>query len=215
MARHLALAALVALFSLSCSGSLPGNPDAVAVNISPEHVRVTLANTVQFTATVTGTMDRAVDWTTLGAQCSGRACGMIDANGLYTAPDTLPDADAVTVRARSRADPNAAGEASVAVASFVSVEVNPASRLILSGGTQRFNAVVNGSPNTGVWWTIDGDDCDDARCGTIDEQGFYRAPEHVTAPKRLKIVAVPLADPNRPGLGNVSLMSSTVIGGRD
>lgn len=175
MRGHLGIAALFVLL-VACPGPPPAEADAVAVRVSPDHVRVTLANSLQFTATVSGTMNRTVDWTVSGDQCSGAACGTIDSNGLYTAPDTLPENELVTVSARSRVDQNAGGEAAVYIGSLVDVVVNPAARLVLSGGSQRFTAAVTGSPNTSVSWMIDGDDCDPDRCGTINQDGWYRAP---------------------------------------
>ena len=210
MTRHLALVTSLVLATAGCPGPPPAEADAVAVSISPDYVRVILGNTVQFTATVTGTTNRAVDWTLTGAECSGTACGTIDANGVYTAPDTVPIAESVRVSARARADENASDEATVVIGSLVSVLVSPAGRLIFGGGSQRFTATVTGSANTAVSWSIEGDDCDPVRCGTIDDAGLYRAPNRVINPAWLLVSATAHADRSRSGSADVTVMSSPI-----
>jgi hypothetical protein len=210
MTRHLALIALFALATLGCPGPGPAEPEAVAVSISPDRIRLTLGNSLQFTATVTGTMNRAVDWTVSGAGCSGAACGTIDANGLYTAPDTLPAEDRVTVTARARADENASAEASLTIGSLVSVLVTPSTRFVEVGSSQRFSATVTGSANTAVFWTVEGDDCDAMQCGDVDDTGLYRAPDRVPIPTRIIVAATAYADQSRSGSANVTVTSSTI-----
>jgi TonB family protein len=63
-------------------------------------------------ATVTGTKERAVEWSIKGPGCSGSACGKM-VGDLYVAPTVLPNPPEVILTATSKADPTA--KASVTV----------------------------------------------------------------------------------------------------
>ena len=81
----------------------------VVVTVSPATASVALGQSQQFSATVTGTINQAVAWTVDG----GSTFGTVDANGLYTAPATLPTPASATVRATSAADPTRNATATV------------------------------------------------------------------------------------------------------
>ncbi len=75
------------------------------VSISPtSDVQMLSGSSQKFLATVTGTSDSGVTWSVSGKGCSGDTCGTI-ANGLYMAPNVLPNPPSVTVKATS-SDPN-------------------------------------------------------------------------------------------------------------
>src|SRR5579864_5998013 len=76
----------------------------VAVSISPVSASLISGGTQQFTATVTGTSNTAVTWSTTG--------GTITANGLYTSPAT---AGTYSVTATSVADSSKSASATVTV----------------------------------------------------------------------------------------------------
>jgi formylglycine-generating enzyme required for sulfatase activity len=84
-------------------------PDGIAVAVVPATDAVHLGYSRQFSATVTGTAARKVTWSV----DEGPAHGMIDTEGVYTAPAILPDPPEATVRAVSVADPSKSGTASV------------------------------------------------------------------------------------------------------
>jgi len=78
-----------------------------SVRVSPHLAVVVQGGTKQFTATVFGAENEDVIWSVVEA-----GGGEIDANGFYTAPDTL---GTYTIRATSVEDPESYGEATVRV----------------------------------------------------------------------------------------------------
>ena len=76
----------------------------VAVSISPSSASLLTGGTQQFTATITGTSNTAVTWSTTG--------GIVSSDGLYTAPAT---AGTYSVTATSQADTTKSASAMVAV----------------------------------------------------------------------------------------------------
>lgn len=85
----------------------------VVVQVSPASPTVRLINTEQFSASVTGTINTAVNWSIAGGGCSGTDCGTIDTTGLYRAPWCVPSPAGVTVTATSVADSTKTGTAVV------------------------------------------------------------------------------------------------------
>ena len=78
-----------------------------SVRVSPHLAVVVQGGTKQFTATVFGAENEDVIWSVVEA-----GGGEIDANGFYTAPDTI---GTYTIRATSVEDPESYGEATVRV----------------------------------------------------------------------------------------------------
>jgi len=85
------------------------NSPVVGLSMSPSSATLSSSATKQFTATVTGTSNTAVIWST--------SFGSITSSGLYTAP-TVQSSTSVTVTAASKADP--------AVSVSAAVTINPA-----------------------------------------------------------------------------------------
>ena len=77
---------------------------AIVIHVEPSVVTVNLAQTQQFTATVTGTSNTKVTWAVNGTAGGNATIGTIDANGLYRAPAILPNPSTVNVTAISAAD---------------------------------------------------------------------------------------------------------------
>jgi hypothetical protein len=91
----------------------------IAVFVSPTSATVAPGATQQFLANVAGDNSNAgVSWSVSGAGCSGTACGTIDANGLYAAPNLSPAPPTVTVTATSIADASKTASATVTIATF-------------------------------------------------------------------------------------------------
>lgn len=87
----------------------------VAVAVSPASASISPGATQQFTASVTGTSDTAVTWTTSGTGCGGTNCGTISTGGLYTAPTTVPSPATVTITATSVFDPAESASSEVTI----------------------------------------------------------------------------------------------------
>lgn len=136
------------------------NPENVKVNVSPPSGSAQLGATLQFTATVTGTVNTAVFWsvnTFVGGQTS---VGFIDGKGDYTAPLNLPPNNQVTVTATSQEDTTKSASATVtilATASGITVIISPQNPSVVFDGSQsiQFTASVSGTSNTAVTWSVD------------------------------------------------------------
>src|SRR5919108_745029 len=153
-------------------------PQAVAVTIQPSAVTLQPLGSQRFTADVANAVDRSVDWSI----SEGAAGGSVDASGLYSAPAANGTFHLV---ATSRADPKASATAVVTVIALppgISISIAPAKVTLTPGSTQRFNAVVSGSADTAITWSVG----EGSAGGAIDGSGLYTAPDqtgtyHVTA----------------------------------
>jgi hypothetical protein len=105
------LAVAAAVTMSSCGGG--GGSTPITVNITTDVSNIETFQTVQFTASVTGTSNTAVTWQ-LACGTTGSVCGSITASGLYVAPNTVPtisttqstDPATLTVTATSQANAN-------------------------------------------------------------------------------------------------------------
>ena len=111
--------------SSSSSTSTPGTQ--VHVALSQASATVTVAGTMQFTATVQGTTNASVTWSVDSVTGGNATVGTITTNGMYTAP---AQAGTHTVMATSVADPTKTASAQVTVTTAsgsVTVSVSPQS----------------------------------------------------------------------------------------
>jgi hypothetical protein len=186
----------------------------ISVSVSPGSASIQTGQTQQFSATVTGTANVAVNWT---VSCSVASCGTVSASGLYTAPATIPPGGplTVTVTATSQANGTSTGSAVITVtAPPISVTVNPSSATISAGGTQQFTATVTNTTNTAVTWTISGAGCSGPGnpCGTINAStGLYTAPAIPPTPNAITITATSQADPTRSGTASMTIQAVVTI----
>jgi len=79
----------------------------VSISISPTSATLNPGQSRPFTATVSGSSNKAVSWS-LSPQA-----GTLSSSGLYTAPSTVTSQQIVTITATSAADPSQAGAATV------------------------------------------------------------------------------------------------------
>jgi TonB family protein len=91
-------------------GDVPLNPpsrsETIVTIYSPPSLRVPVGGSQTITAVAKGNTDTAVTWSVTGPGCTGLACGMMS-DGLYVAPDSLPNPPLVTLKATSKADSTA------------------------------------------------------------------------------------------------------------
>jgi hypothetical protein len=202
-------AALVPLLlSLSGCGGGPGAPPPVLVrvSISPSQATVTAGATQVFFASVTGTANHAVTWKVNGIIGGDVTSGTISGTGLYAAPNTIPAPATVTVSALSQADPTKSAAASITIAVGVTVSPNSVS-LNIGGVQQQFTAVVSGSGNSAVDWTVNGLPPGDPNTtfGTITTSGLYTSPNAIPNPPNFSVTATAQADPTRSGSAGVGI----------
>ena len=86
---------------------------AVTVTISPSYTQLVAGQTLQFSATVSGSSDTRVVWQVNNANGGGADSGTISDGGLYTPPSALPNPALVTVTAQARVNRQISASASV------------------------------------------------------------------------------------------------------
>lgn len=93
--------------------------NAVTISVAPATATVAGEATQQFSATVTGTTNRAVTWSVNDVVGGNATVGTISTAGLYMAPSAVPSTNPVTVKATSAADSSKSATASVTVTALV------------------------------------------------------------------------------------------------
>lgn len=202
----------VCLFAIAictgCGSSSSSGPQKINVTVSPNANPVTVGVnlTQQFTATVSGTSNQAVTWSVSGASCTGAACGTISPTGLYTAPGAvLMNPATVTVTATSQADANQSRNVNVRIVDIL-VSVLPSSATVALNGTQQF--VAQSNPAAPVTWSVSGNGCAGAACGTVSSTGLYTAPAALPNPTTVTVKATSTAETSQSGSALVTLVSS-------
>ena len=85
------------------------------ITVSPQNPVLPIGGAIQFSASVTGNQDTAVNWSINGVEGTSGAYGTITANGLYTAPQSLPTPAYISLTASSAADLSATAGTNVHV----------------------------------------------------------------------------------------------------
>ena len=122
----------------------------VSVTVAPPSATLTLGANQQFTATVQNAADSSVTWSVNGVIGGTSLLGLVDANGVYTAPPVMPASGSVVVQATAVAAPTASGSATVTIQApaplIPSVTPNPVSvgplALTITGSHFESGAVV-------------------------------------------------------------------------
>lgn len=172
----------------------------VTVSVNPPSADVELGAPRNFAASVAGSgnPNRSVTWIVSGAGCSGAACGTVDANGSYVAPQVRPAPTSVTLTARSVADASKSGTAAIQLTSNFTLTVSGPSN-VTAGTSAQYTATLtpapNSNPSTAVSWSVSGAGCSGTACGTITASGSYTAPATPPSPNTIVITATPAADP--------------------
>jgi hypothetical protein len=179
---------------------------AVIITISPAAPSVNIGSTEQFTASVQNAADSSVTWTISGTGCSGASCGTVSTSGLYTAPSTVPSPPAVTIKATSVEDTATFDSTTVTVVSPVSVFSWPTKAQVTFGATHQFGAIVSGTTDTSVTWSVSGAGCSGAACGTISNTGLYTAPASVPTPETVTVTVTSQVDPGKSASATVEIM---------
>ena len=92
-------------------------PD-VRVSISPAGVTLAVNSAQQFSASVSGGPNNAVQWSVNGITGGDRTVGTISESGLYIAPSAVPSPNTVTVTATSQADTSESASASATITPY-------------------------------------------------------------------------------------------------
>ena len=186
---------------------------AVSVSLSPSTGGVVPGGSLEFVATVSGTSNSVVIWSLSGAGCSGIACGQITGQGVYLAPSTAPTPPVVTVTATSLADLSASASANVFVGTALNaaVSVSPATAGVVVGHQQLFTALVTGTSNSAVTWSVAGSGCSQASCGVISSSGVYAAPNTIPTPAVVTVTATSVANPLKSSTATVTILPPIAV----
>jgi hypothetical protein len=195
----LILLSFSALTWVSCGGGGGGGgnppPPAVTISISPTTATVEIGDTAQFTATVRNTTNTAVTWQVNTIDGGNTTVGTISTAGLYTAPASVPDPAAVTVKAISQADSTKSAFATVTIK--LRITVTPGTATVPAVGTQQFTVLVEGVANTDVEWQVNGTPGGSSSLGTISAAGLFTAPSAIPAGGAITVSAVAQADTSK------------------
>jgi len=203
------LYALLALGLVSCGGGgTPPAPQPVSVTISPTTASVEINNTVQFTATVQNTSNRAVTWLVNDVEGGNATVGTISSRGLYTAPATVPNPNSVTVKAVSQADTSKSASATVMITPIITITIAPTAVTLAAGATQQFTATVENTANTSVTWKVNDITGGNSTLGTISTGGLYTAPLAPPPSGTVTVTAASVVNPVRTGSATVTIVFS-------
>jgi hypothetical protein len=181
----------------SASAVITVNP-GVSVTVTPSSGSITAGQTLQLTASVSGSSNQQVAWTLSGA-------GSVSSSGLYTAPASVSSSQTVTVTATSVADATQSASAVITVNPGVSVTVTPPSGSITAGQTLQLTASVSGSSNQQVAWTLSG-------AGSVSSSGLYTAPASVSSSQTVTVTATSVADATKSASASIVVGPATGTG---
>ncbi len=175
-----------------------------AVEITAAPGEVILGRTYQLEAAVYEMEDSTVTWSVV----EGASHGGIDADGLYTAPDILPDPPRVTFHVAAAGDTALVDTTSAAMIAPILVTVSPGAPTVSESGYQIFEAELENAGSPGVIWLVE----EGRRHGTIDQKGLFTAPENLPDPPRATVTAISLDDSRFRGSTTVSLVPGPPAG---
>jgi hypothetical protein len=145
-------------------GSGGGGQKQILVAVTPSPQSVAVGTKQQFTQKLTNTTNQNVTWSLVlspnsTSPATPSELGSIDANGMYTAPTTVPACAAgvpceiqVEVVATSQADNTASGQALANV--HITIAVSPTADTIGQGANLQFTAMVTGTPNGATYQSV-------------------------------------------------------------
>ena len=149
---HLCVCLLAATAIAGCTGATqssspsnantPPSASGVTAKVTPSSATVRAGATQSLSAAITGSSNTAVTWQVNGVAGGNTATGTISASGLYTAPNSVPNPNMVTVRAVSSADATVSGSSTLTLQNPVPVLAGLAPTSVPAGA---FAIAVNGS----------------------------------------------------------------------
>lgn len=191
----------------ACGGSKSA-PPLVTVAVTGSSATVPVNGFAFFSALVRNSSNQNVTWAVSG----GAANGTISSDGAYAAPSSVPNPANVMITATSAADPAASATASITVT--ISFAVSPGAATVQAFGTTPFTAVIQGTSNLGVTWSVNGIVGGNSSVGTISAGGLYQAPESIPVnatsgdTTTVAVEGVPAADTAISGSATVTVTSA-------
>jgi hypothetical protein len=195
----LILALLPALLALnSCGkGSASAATSTPTLTISCNPTSVTVNGTATCTQSITNLSSTLVNWQAGGVVGGNSTFGTIDTNGKYTAPQTVPTSNVVTITAIAQAQTSLTATATItilpatAISAITCLDANSAPSLTVKSGTS-LACTATSSANTTipVFWQVNTIPGGNAAIGKINAQGNYVAPLVPAAGGTVTITAI-------------------------
>jgi hypothetical protein len=200
----------------------------ISVSLSPNTAGVELGAVQPFQASIKsqGRPDPSVRWSLAGTACPN-ACGSVDGNGNYTAPQILPSTATVSLTATSVADPTKQSTASITITSHFTLQVSAPANVQTGSAvtlTATLTPVPGSNPSNALSWSLQGSGCTSSACGVltvttaqsvgaapIANTATYTAPSAAPQPATVLITVTPLADPSKLAQANITILTGSGI----
>ena len=181
-----------------------------------------------FHATVSsaGRPDTSVRWSITAASCP-TACGTVDANGNYTAPQILPANSTATITATSVADPSMQASVAITITSSFTLGLTAPTSLPTdqtAALVARLTPVPGSNPNQGLSWSLSGTGCSAGSCGILQitttqsagannvaDTADYTAPAAPPQPALVTVTVTSLADPTKKAQANIAIQPGSGV----
>ncbi len=154
------------------------------ISLRPTEATLNASQKRQFTALVSISGGTAVTWSL------NPSIGAIDSDGWYTAPDSIPSQQTVTVTATSVADTTKTASATITLSPEASILITPGWKVLYPAQTQQFSAITSNVGTAGVSWSIN-----PSTAGTISGAGLYTAPATIASTQGITLTATSVANP--------------------
>jgi hypothetical protein len=213
--------------SLSATANVTITSD-ISVSLSPNTVSVELGAVQPFQAAIKsqGQPDPSVRWSLAGAACPN-ACGSVDGNGNYTAPQILPSTATVNLIATSVADSTKQSTAGITIASHFTLQLSAPANVQAGTAvtlTATLTPVPGSNPSNALSWSLQGSGCTSSACGVltvttaqavgavpVTNTATYTAPPTAPQPATVVVMVTPLADPSKMVQANITILPGSVI----
>ena len=157
----------------------------ISITISPATASVNVVTTLLFSAALSGGTNNVVIWKVNNVQGGNGTLGVIDSNGLYHSPVTVPSPSTITITAISFEDQNLSATATVTITPAPVVTItSPAGPVTVASGTANsvaFTASETGGTTDVIQWSVGpvgglGIPGGNSTFGFISANGVYTAP---------------------------------------
>jgi len=207
---------------------------AATNSMSPPSASLGLGEPQSFTASFCLAAGANVAWDVNGIANGNVSVGTINTTGpeavVYTAPQSVPTTDPVTIHATASGVTSGAvaESATITITSDISVSVAPPAATVPTGQRLSFAASVANASDATVTWSVDGAANGNASVGQVCISGSnpcvapggpasgsvdYLAPAAVPSPNPVALVATSHADPSRTGMSAITISTSSGVVG--
>ncbi len=156
-----------------------------------------------------------VTWYVNGIPGGDPWVGMITTEGVYVAPDSLPETfglvpPSVTLEAVAMEDATVEAKATIFITkedTTAFVKVDPDTATVFISDSLEFSSEVSGCTTTDVVWSVAAVTGDPEVVGTITDNGMYVAPAKAESPLALMVRAASVGCPDKSGVAKVVVIA--------